>query len=190
MLGQLFKGQGDQTPTIDPATVRGTDETDTAALRRIVAQLQELPADQRKYIAGFAYVLGRVANADMDVSAVETQLMERTVMETGGLPEAQAVLVVQIALNHAVLYGGTDDYVITREVARTTTEEQRERLLRSAFAVGAADQSITSDESSELDMIGRELGFADAQIRALRLEYKDSFAAVRLVRQADAPDAA
>jgi uncharacterized tellurite resistance protein B-like protein len=184
VLGQLFKGQGGQTPTIDPETVKGVDETDTAALRRIVAQLQELPADERKFIAGFSYVLGRVANADLTIAPEETAQMERTVMEVGGLPEAQAVLVVQIALNHALLYGGTDNYVITREVSRTASREQLERLLRAAFTVGAADQTINSQESAELDMIGRELGFADPEIRQMRMEFKDSFAAVRAARQA------
>ncbi len=186
VLGQLFKGQSGQTPTIDPETVKGVDETDTAALRRIVAQLQELPAEERKFIAGFAYVLGRVANADMTIAPEEVSQMERVVKAIGGLPEAQAVLVVQIALNHAMLYGGTDDYVITREVSRTATREQLERLLRAAFTVGAADQTINAEESAELDEIGAELGFTDAEVRAMRAEFKESFSAVRAARQAAA----
>jgi hypothetical protein len=186
VLGQLFKGKGDQTPTIDPETVKGVDETDTAALRRIVAQLQELPADERKFIAGFSYVLGRVANADLTIAPKEIAQMEKVVMAIGGLPEAQAVLVVQIAVNHATLYGGTDNYVITREVSKTATPEQLHRLLRAAFTVGAADQTINAEESAELDEIGRELGFADPEIRAMRAEFKDSFAAVQAARRAAA----
>ncbi len=186
VLGQLFKGKGDQTPAIDPETVKGVDETDTAALRRIVAQLEQLPPDQRKFIAGFSYVLGRVANADMTIAGEEVSQMERTVMEVGGLPEAQAVLVVQIALNHTMLYGGTDDYVITREVSKTASRDQLERLLRAAFTVGAADLTINAEESAELDVIGRELGFADTEIRAMRAEFKESFAAVRAARAAAA----
>ena len=186
VLGQLFKGPTNQTPTIDPETIKGVDETDTAALRRIVAQLQELPAEERKFIAGFSYVLGRVANADMTIAPEELAQMERVVMAIGGLPEAQAVLVVQIALNHAMLYGGTDNYVITREVSKTATREQLQRLLRAAFTVGAADQTINAEESAELDEIGRELGFADAEIRAMRAEFKDSFSAVRAARAAAA----
>jgi tellurite resistance protein len=186
VLSQLFKGKPDQTPTIDPETVKGVDETDTAALRRIVAQLQELPADERRFIAGFSYVLGRVANADMTIAPEEVAQMEKIVMAIGGLPESQSVLVVQIALNHAMLYGGTDNYVITREVSRTATPEQLKRLLRASFVVAAADQTIDAEESAELDEIGRELGFADPEIRAMRAEFKDSFAAVRAARQAAA----
>jgi hypothetical protein len=188
VLGQLFKGPTSQTPTIDPNAVRGVDETDTAALRRIVAQLQELPPDQCRFIAGFAYVLGRVANADMTIAPEEVTQMERTVMDVGGLPEAQAVLVVQIALNNATLFGGTDNYVITREVSKTASRDQLERLLRAAFAVGAADQTINAQESSELDMVGSELGFADTEIRAMRAEYKESFSAVRATRAAAASE--
>jgi hypothetical protein len=187
VLGQLFKGPSGQTPpTIDPETVKGVDETDTAALRRIVSQLQELPPDERKFIAGFSYVLGRVANADMSIAAEEVAQMEKVVMAVGGLPESQAVLVVQIALNHTMLYGGTDDYTITREVAKTATPEQLHRLLRAAFTIGAADDTINAEESAELDMIGRELGFADPEIRAMRAEFKESFAAVRAARAAAA----
>jgi tellurite resistance protein len=186
VLGQLFKGPSGQTPTIDPQTVKGVDETDTAALRRIVAQLQELPAEERKFIAGFSYVLGRVANADMTIAPEEVAQMEKIVMAIGGLPESQAVLVVQIAVNHAMLYGGTDNYVITREVSRTATREQLQRLLRASFVVAASDETIDAEESAELDMIGRELGFADPEIRAMRAEFKDSFSAVRAARQAAA----
>jgi tellurite resistance protein len=186
VLGQLFKGKGEPTPTIDPQAVKGVDETDTAALRLIVAQLQELPVDERKFVAGFAYVLGRVANADMSIAPEEVAQMEKVVMAIGGLPESQAVLVVQIALNHTMLYGGTDDYTITREVAKTATPEQLQRLLRAAFTVGAADETINAEESAELDMIGRELGFADPEIRAMRAEYKDSFSAVQAARRAAA----
>jgi hypothetical protein len=186
VLGQLFKGKGDQTPTIDPETVKGVDETDTAALRRIVSQLQELPAEERKFIAGFSYVLGRVANADMTIAPEEVAQMEKVVMAIGGLPESQAVLVVQIALNHTMLYGGTDDYTITREVAKTATREQLQRLLRAAFTVGAADTTINAEESAELDMVGRELGFADPEIRAMRAEFAESFSAVQAARRAAA----
>lgn len=187
MLGRLFGGSGNgagqaQVPAVGNAV--GPGDPDTAALRRIVAQLDSLPAEQRKFVAGFAYILGRVANADMSILPAEVRLMEQTVIEVAELPEAEAVLVVEIALNHAALYGGTDDYVITREFSRMATRVQLERLLRCAFTVGAADDSINAAESAALDEIGRELGFTDPEVRLMRAEFKDSFSAVREVRRA------
>ena len=51
----------------------------------------------------------------------ETRAIERIVMDRSQLPEAQAVLVVQIAKSQNLLFGGTEDYVVTREFARTAT---------------------------------------------------------------------
>jgi uncharacterized tellurite resistance protein B-like protein len=184
VLGRLFNRPGEAAQPIDVSAVRGHSEADTAALRRIVSQLQELPQDQRKFVAGFAYTLGRVANADLSVSPEEIALMERTVMEVAGLPEPQAVLVVQIGLNHTILYGGTDDYVITREFAQNASREQLEQLLRCAFTIGAADESINANESAELNELGRELGFTDEEVRRFRAEFRDKFSAVQEVRRA------
>ena len=61
------------------------------------ASSAELEPDRRRFLAGFAYVLSRAAHADLDISADETRLMEHIVTEIGELPEAQAVLVVEIA---------------------------------------------------------------------------------------------
>jgi hypothetical protein len=179
---------GQPAPAADAPPVPGvTSETDT--VRRIVSQLQAVPAEQRKFIAGFAYVLGRAAQADLTVSDQEIALMERTVIEVGGLSEAQAVLVVEIARNQAELFGATEDYLVTREFANLATSEQRERLLRCAFAVGASDDSIDAMESAELNSIGKELGFTEREVDAIRLEFRDKLSAVQQMRRmvGDAP---
>ena len=166
-----------------PASADSAGNDETATVRRIVARLEALPVAQRRFVAGFAYVLGRVANADLDISEDEVRLMEQNVMEVGNLPEPQAVLVVEIARNQAELYGGTEDYLVTREFARDATPEERERLLRCCFAVGAADRTITAAETAELDEIGQELGFTDAELRPIRAEYRDSMAAIQQMRR-------
>ncbi|MEA2621322.1 MAG: hypothetical protein QOH61_232 [Chloroflexota bacterium] len=183
VLRRLFGAPGLNAAPADASELRGSTDAETAALRRIVAQLDALPAEQRRYVAGFAYVLSRVANADLDISPGEVALMERTVMDVAGLPEAQAVLVVQIARHHAELYGGTDDYVLTREFGQFATPEQRESLLRCCFTIAAADRTINAQESAELDELGRELGFADQEVRQLRAEFKDQLGAVQELRR-------
>ena len=37
---------------------------DTATVRKIAAELEGLPREQARYVAAFAYILGRAANAD------------------------------------------------------------------------------------------------------------------------------
>jgi uncharacterized tellurite resistance protein B-like protein len=183
-LRRLFSQPAHGAPANDGSgSLAVGQDPETAAVRRIVAQLAALPAEQRRHVAGFAYILSRVANADLDISDEEVALMEKTIVEIADLPEAQAVLIVEIARNQAELYGGTEDYVVTREFAQQATAEQREKLLRCCFAIGAADSSISAAEISELDEIGRELGFTDQEVRAIRGDFKDQLSAIQQMRR-------
>lgn len=190
VLRGLFGGHGDEGQAAgapDPAappTAAEAVSRDSESIRRIVEQLQALPIEQRRYMAGFAYVLARVAHADLEVSDAELQYMERAVVDVGHLSEAQAVLVVEMARNTNELYGATDDYVVTREFANLATRAQREDLLRTAFAVGAADHSITAPEVAELNEVGKELGFRSDEVDALRDEFRDELAAIQAMRAA------
>jgi tellurite resistance protein len=156
----------------------------TESIRQIAGEVEALPIEQRRYIAGFAYVLARAAHADLDVSDAELKYMEKAVVEVGHLTEAQAVLVVEMARNMAELYGATDDYVVTRRFGEISTREQREDLLRTAFAVGAADDTITAEEVAELNQIGKELGFRAEEVDRIRDEFRDKLAAVQAMRAA------
>ena len=69
----------------------------TATVRKIVAELETMEPAKARYVAAFAYILGRVAHADLDISEVETRKMEEVIRRLGHLPEEQAILVVQIA---------------------------------------------------------------------------------------------
>lgn len=185
VLRRLFGGAAAPVPTMETTGTPGTPDpqAETQTVRRIVSQLDALPLEQRRFVAGFAYVLGRAAQADLDVSTPEQSLMEQTIRDVGGLTEAQSVLVVEIARNQAELYGATEDFLVTRELTAVTTPEQRERLLRCAFAVGAADRSISTEESAELNEIGKELGFTTAQVDAIRLEHWEQLSSVQAIRR-------
>jgi hypothetical protein len=184
VLRRLFGGGRTPEPA-PPSPAPSTQDpvAETQTVRRIVAQLEALPIDQRRYVAGFAYVLGRAAHADLVFEPEEIAAIERAVMDVGGLSESQAVLVVEIARSQAELYGATEDYLVTREFARLATPEQRERVLRTAFAVSAADQSISSLESAELNGIGKELGFTEAQVDAIRAEHREQLSAIQTMRR-------
>jgi hypothetical protein len=178
--------QPDPAPEEELAPRPTAPDLDTETIRRIAAQLGELPLEQRKFIAGFAYVLGRAAHADLSITPDEISAIERNVMEVGQLPEAQAVLVVEIARTAAELQGATDDYLVTREFAATASEEDRLRLLRFAFSVTATDHTITAEESAELNEIGKELGFSASEVDKVRVEFADQLSAVQAMRRATA----
>lgn len=157
-------------------------EPETATIRRIAGELQQLDPDQRRYIAGFAYVLGRAAMADLTVTADETEQMELIVREIGGLPEAQAVLVVEIARHQAELYGGTEDYVVTREFAARATDEQRRAAVEACFMVVASDHEITAEEYAELTQIAHELGLNRGELNEIRGRFRDKLTVIQQMR--------
>jgi uncharacterized tellurite resistance protein B-like protein len=158
------------------------DEAETATVRRIVAELEALEPEQRRYLAGFAYVLSRAAHADLHISEQESRLMEQIVMKIGKLPAAQAVLVIEIAKHQTQLYGATEDYLVTREFSKRATVEQRIALVEACFAVVAADHTISAEEYAELTQIASELDLNRAQLNDIRGEYRDHLAAIQRMR--------
>jgi uncharacterized tellurite resistance protein B-like protein len=175
LLRLLGIGQSEQLGPVD-------DQPETAAIRRIVGQLEQLEPERRRYLAGFAYLLGRAANADLDISAEETQLMERILEDIGGLPQAQAVLVVQIARNQAELYGGTEDYLVTRDFAARATAEQRRAAVEACYAVVAVDHAINAEEAAELKEIATELGLTRRELNEIRRKFGDQLTVVQQMR--------
>ena len=143
----------------------------TATVRKIVAELETMDSDKARYVAAFAYILGRVAHADLDISEAETHKMEEVICQLGHLPEEQAVLVVQIAKSQNRLFGHTENFLVTREFVQVSTQEQRQELLDCLFAVSAADESITSAEEAQIRQIASELGFSHRQFVEARKVY-------------------
>ena len=152
------------------------DASETRTVRRIAAQLEALEPEVARFLAAFAYVLARVANADLEIDADETLEMQRIVEELGDLRPQEAALAVEIAKSQTRLMGGTENYLVTREFARVASREQRARLLQCLYAVAAADGSISSTESGEITSIAQELGFAREEANALRAQYRDKLA--------------
>ncbi len=152
------------------------NESETDTIRRIARELEHLPPEQAKYLASFAYVLARIANADLRIETTETAAMESIVHRIAGLTDAESALVVQIAQSQARHLGGTQDYLVTREFRQIASREQRADLLACLYAVAAADGTIRSEESAEIVKIGEELGFTRAEASSLRSQYRDKLA--------------
>ena len=158
---------------VDGLGKQARERGDTASVRRIAAQLERLEPADAKYLASFAYVLARVASADLQITEEETAEMERLVTLLASLSEGEAALVVQIAKTQSHVLGDTENYVVTREFRRIATREQRVHLLQCLYGVAAADGTITGGETSVILSIAEELGFTRAEANALRAEYRD-----------------
>jgi uncharacterized tellurite resistance protein B-like protein len=151
-------------------------DTETEAVRRIVARLESLPPETARSLAGMAYVLARAANADMKISEVETAAMVQE-LAGSGLDEAQAILVVEMAKLQELTTGGTSDYLVTREFREHSTMEQRLALLRACYHIAAADEAITSMENSTLVEIASELDISREEAAPVRAEFASRISA-------------
>lgn len=154
-------------------------ESEAGAVRRIARELERLPPETSKYLAAFAYVLARVAYADLEIDLHETAEMERRVNALASLSEAEATLVVEIAKAQNRALGGTENYVVTREFREISTKEQRFELLGCLYAVAAADGTVSTEEANEIATIGEELGFTRAEVNAVRAQYRDKLGVLR-----------
>lgn len=173
LLAWLGIGRDDET-----AAAEGETET----VRKIVRRLESLEPERARYIGAFAYVLGRVANADLEISAAESKAMEEIVERFGDLPRAQAILVVEIAKSQNRLFGGTENYLVTRELQRIASREQCEELLHCLFAVSAADGSISSSEEGQILQVAEELGFSREAYVEVRSRYNEKRSVIQRIR--------
>ena len=146
---------------------------DTATVRRIVGELNRLAPDRARHLAAFAYVLSRVASADLKISDVEMRKIVEIVQRVGHLPEEQALLVAEIAKSQNVLFGGTENFLVTREFKEIATDDERRELLDCLFAVSAADDAITGEEENQVWQIASELGFSHREYVDARMAYSD-----------------
>jgi uncharacterized tellurite resistance protein B-like protein len=153
--------------------------SETETIRKITRSLDRLEPARAKYIAAFAYLLGRAARADLHISAEETAVMERIVSEQGKLPEEQAIIIVQMAKAQNVLFGGTENYLVSREFKELTDYPGRLALLDCLFAVAAANHSISTVEDNEISQIADELRIEHRDFIAVRSRYRDSLAVLQ-----------
>jgi len=148
----------------------------TEAVREITKKLENLPPEKARYLARFAYILSRVANADLEISPEETREMEQIVQRVGGLPEDQAVVVVHAAKTRNLVFGGTDNFLVTREFNNVATRDQKLALLDCLFAIAAADNEIASVEDNEIRQVSKELMLEHRDYIATRMKYRDQLA--------------
>lgn len=152
---------------------------DTETVRKVIEALDQLDPARARFIASFGYILSRVANADLKISPQEVHAMERIIMERGGLPEEQALIVIQTAKTRTQLFGGTENFLVTREFSRIATREEKMALLDCLFAVAAAEDGISTTEDNEVRQIVNELGLGHPDFIAVRSRWKDQLNVLR-----------
>jgi len=148
-------------------------------IEHIAGELDSLPPDRARFFAAFAYVLARVAGADLAVKDSEHGEMRAILERVAGLNADDAKLVVEIASSHMEELGGTQNYLVTREFKAMSSPAERVALLECLYSVAAADDLITGDESTEIRNIALECGLSQEDILRTRVQFKDRLAEFR-----------
>ena len=141
-------------------------------LRETLDALDQFEPDRARYLAAFAYLLGRLAHADRHVSAEETRAMVALLQEQGDLSQDQAMVVVQLAEKSNLLFGGTDNFLVAREFSALATYDQKLSLMRCLFALSATDEAISTAEEGEIHRIANELRIDRPDLVALRVSHQ------------------
>lgn len=175
-LLKRFLGVGEEKTAADPR------HGETASVRRISAKLERMAPEHARYLAAFAYVLARVAHADLEIDEAEIEAMREIVCGLGELTPEQAAVVCEIACDQSTRLGGSENYVVTREFRKITTTTQRAKLLECLFAVAASDGEISVTESHEVLAIAEELGFTRPQALGVRAGFREHLAELRRSR--------
>ena len=148
------------------------EKEEFAPLRETLEALDHLEPDRARYLAAFAYLLGRVAHADHHVSPEETRAIEALVSHHGQLPSEQAILVAQLARTSNLLFGGTANFLVAREFSALASYDQKLALLRCLFEVSATDEAISTAEEGEIHRIANELRIDPPDLVALRIAHR------------------
>ena len=151
---------------------------DTDSVKVLAAQLDELPPARARYVAAFAYLLGRAANATGAMSDAERTEMNR-LAGAAGLGDAQGPLIVDMAASLAGEFGATEDFLVAREFKAISTMEERELLLRCCFLVMAADDEIDATESWLVNRLAEELDVERPDLNAIRDEFHEQLSSVK-----------
>lgn len=149
-----------------------SEKNEFAPLRETLEALDHLEPNRARYLAAFAYLLGRVAHADQHVSPEETSTMEALVREHGQLPHEQAMIVVQLAKTSNLLFGGTANFLVAREFSALATYDQKLALMRCLFEVTATDEAISTAEEGEIHRIANEVHITRPDLIALRVAHR------------------
>jgi hypothetical protein len=98
-------------------------------------------------------------------AAGDTETVRRIVKRLGGLEPGRA------RYRQSRLFGGTEDFLVTREFRAIASDQQCRHLLTCLFELSAADESISSAEEGVVSQIARELGIAHDELVAARRKY-------------------
>ncbi len=155
------------------------EKTGVEALDALEETLSHMPPDEARRVAAFAYLLSRVAHADHEVTDAEREAMVRLLVDRAHLAPDRAAIVIGIATSKIVHVRGTQDYLVSREVAARATVEEKRALIDGLYAVCAADGLISTIEDNDVRRVASEIGLEHSDVVDMRARYRGSLGVLK-----------
>jgi uncharacterized tellurite resistance protein B-like protein len=149
------------------------------ALDALETALSHVPPDEARRVAAFAYLLSRVAHADHEVTDAEREAMSRLLVDRARLTADQADIVIGLATSRIVHVRGTQDYLVSREVAGRLTVDEKRALVDGLYAVCAADGLISTVEDNDVRRVASEIDLEHHDVVEIRSRYRGSLAVLK-----------
>jgi uncharacterized tellurite resistance protein B-like protein len=144
-----------------------------ASLIEIEKSLETLPPEEARLAAAFAYLLARIAGADLQIDEQERASIATRLETFGKMTPDQSRLLADTAVRAAELHGASDDHLVARAFRDMTEHEERLRLLRCLYAVAAADETISTVEDNEIFEVATAIGVSRSDVIAIRSGWKE-----------------
>lgn len=128
------------------------------AVRETLRTLRSMEPPVLHHLDAVAETLTRIADADDVITDRESAAIEELLVAEGGLAEAVAVLLVEMARQRRRSGDCGAAYAVTRGLRRSADATVRRRLVDAMITVAHADGRYTREEIEAIRCIAAELG--------------------------------
>ena len=128
------------------------------AVRETLRELRSMQPPVLHHLDAVADTLTRIADADEVITDRESDAIEELLVAEGGLAEAVAVLLVEMARQRRRAGDCGAAYAVTRGLRRSADETVRRRLVDAMITVAHADGRCSPPEIEAIRCIAAELG--------------------------------
>ncbi|MFI5076649.1 MAG: TerB family tellurite resistance protein [Vicinamibacteria bacterium] len=149
------------------------------ALDALEVALSLVPPDQARRVAAFAYLLSRGAPAGPHGTHPQRAGVVSRQVDRAHLAPEQAAIVIGLATSKIVHVRGTEDYLVSREVAARATIEEKRALIDGLYAVCAADGLISTIEDNDVRRVASEIDLEHHDVVDIRARYRQSLGVLK-----------
>jgi uncharacterized tellurite resistance protein B-like protein len=144
-----------------------------AFLALVHRQLKRLGTDRIEYLAAFAGQLARVALVDSVLSKTEEESIVRLLRTRTELERGECQLVVQLMHHEAETLKGKQNHLLNRAFNRHASDQDKEQLVDSLYAVAAADDRVSDEEEQEIRRVAAAVLLPHKSLMEIRSHYRE-----------------